>query len=189
MKLFNLIHKLVYRSISLNCKQQKPNNTDGEVVKKFRAKCTVVLGKKIFAAIETNAWNKGVVFSRAQLAGINSSGKAAELIPSLDHNVVVEYVGVKMILNEHNKTVNLTSTVKCLSKHDIDTEAMLVVAIAALTIFDQAKKFSQDVYIRNIELIPTPNPHEDDCKSTKMVEINEYDNTPITNDPVVVNYL
>jgi cyclic pyranopterin phosphate synthase len=88
---------------------------------------------------------KGPVFQTAMLAGIMGAKKTSELIP-LCHNIPINKCEVNIKLND-KREVEIQCTVKTNHKTGVEMEALAGASIAALTIYDMCKAFSQEIII------------------------------------------
>jgi cyclic pyranopterin phosphate synthase len=110
---------------------------------------------KIFLTPETikliseNQLKKGDVLTVAQIAGINAAKQTGILIP-LCHNIVLDKVDVKMVLQKDG--VSATATVQCTGKTGVEMEALASVSTALLTVYDMCKAVDKTMVIGNIKL-------------------------------------
>lgn len=112
---------------------------DKEISKRIaRAKGTVNVGPTICRLIKENNVKKGDVFTVAQLAGIIAAKKTSDLIP-LCHPLALNYVDVRLKLDESLNVVEIESEVRCTGKTGVEIEALTAVAVAALTVYDMCK--------------------------------------------------
>ncbi len=94
---------------------------------------------------------KGSVFQTAILAGIMGAKQTASLIP-LCHPLALDKVSVDIALNE-NQEVVIECTAKLSGKTGVEMEALTGASVAALTVYDMCKAFSQDIIIKETRLI------------------------------------
>jgi cyclic pyranopterin monophosphate synthase len=94
---------------------------------------------------------KGGVFQTAILAGIMGAKKTPDLIP-LCHPIGLENCKITIHVNE-SKQVVVQCTASVTSKTGVEMEAITGATIAALTIYDMCKAFSQNIIIQEIALI------------------------------------
>jgi cyclic pyranopterin phosphate synthase len=100
--------------------------------------------------IKDNQMKKGDVLTVAEIAGIQSAKKTAELIP-LCHNISLTKIMVRASLLK--KGVYVSSEVKCSGKTGVEMEALTAVSVALLTIYDMCKAVDKTMVIDNIALI------------------------------------
>ena len=94
---------------------------------------------------------KGSVFQTAILAGIMGAKQTSNLIP-LCHPLALDKVNIDIELND-KKEVVIECTAKLSGKTGVEMEALTGASIAALTIYDMCKAFSQDIVIKETRLI------------------------------------
>jgi cyclic pyranopterin phosphate synthase len=95
---------------------------------------------------------KGDVLAVAQLAGIMAAKQTPHLIP-LCHPLLIAEVKVEFNLDEANRAVEITATVKSAGKTGVEMEALTATAVAALTIYDMCKAVDRGMKIENIRLV------------------------------------
>ncbi|XP_046627732.1 molybdenum cofactor biosynthesis protein 1 isoform X1 [Neodiprion virginianus] len=103
-----------------------------------KAKGSICVGKTICRLIKENSLQKGDVLTVAQLAGIMAAKRTSDLIP-LCHPLALNYVDVRLTLNETLNVVEIESEVRCTGKTGVEMEALTAVSVAALTIYDMCK--------------------------------------------------
>lgn len=116
------------------------------------AKGTVKMKPETFDLLKKNALPKGNVLTTAQLAGIMAAKQTPSLIP-LCHPLLLGDVDVELSLDEENKAVEITATVKSTGKTGVEMEALTATAIAALTVYDMCKAVDKSMKIENIRLV------------------------------------
>ena len=94
---------------------------------------------------------KGPVFQTAILAGIMGSKKTSELIP-LCHPIGLDNCTLEIKVNSE-KEVEIYCTAKVTGKTGVEMEALTGASIAALTIYDMCKGFSNDIEIVETKLL------------------------------------
>lgn len=112
----------------------------------------VHLGLDAFESVKNNSNKKGDVLSVAKIAGIQAAKRTDELIP-LCHNIFISGVDLTFELNIENKTIEITSLVKTVSRTGVEMEALTAVSIAALTIYDMCKAIDKAITISDICLL------------------------------------
>lgn len=93
---------------------------------------------------------KGGVFQTAIIAGIMAAKKTPELIP-LCHGILLDGCDIEIHLADEEAIIRCT--VKTTGKTGVEMEALTGASIAALTIYDMCKAFSQEMIIRETKLI------------------------------------
>lgn len=115
-----------------------------------RAAAFIRLNKEIMERIKKNDSPKGDILETARVAAIMACKKTADLIP-LCHNIEIEYASLDFELKQDG--VIAKSLVKSNGKTGVEMEALVLCAIAALTIYDMCKMFSKSIEIQNIYLL------------------------------------
>jgi cyclic pyranopterin monophosphate synthase len=95
---------------------------------------------------------KGNVFEIAKIAGIIAAKKTSELIP-MCHNLLLNYIDVKVSINDEENGVAIESLVKMEGKTGAEMEALTAVSIAALTVYDMCKAVDKTMSIDAVRLI------------------------------------
>ena len=116
------------------------------------AKGIVTMNESTFDLIKKGRIAKGDVLAVAQLAGIMAAKQTHNLIP-LCHPILIGDIKVELDLNETNKAVYITATVKSSGKTGVEMEALTATAVAALTIYDMCKAADKGIRIENIRLV------------------------------------
>ena len=130
------------------------NVGDKSVTKrKALAKATLFLGKEIVTNFTDSDINtkKGPVFQTAIVAGIQAVKKTSDLIP-MCHPLAINGVdiAIEIIDNEHAEIV---CTVEIEGKTGVEMEALTGATITALTIYDMCKSISQEMIIKEVQLV------------------------------------
>ena len=103
-------------------------------------------------AIRDGAVPKGDVLAAARIAGIMAAKRTPDLIP-LCHTLLLSKVTVDFEIDEPNKRVIITATVRCNGQTGVEMEALTAISVAALTIYDMAKALEKTMTITNIRLL------------------------------------
>jgi cyclic pyranopterin monophosphate synthase len=115
-----------------------------------KAQGNIALSQDTLELISQNLLKKGDVLTVAEIAGIQAAKRTSELIP-LCHNIVLEQVLVKALLNETGVTIK--SEVRCKGITGVEMEAMTAVSVGLLTIYDMCKAVDKTMVIGEIKLI------------------------------------
>jgi molybdenum cofactor biosynthesis protein MoaC len=115
-----------------------------------RARATVKVGKKILQKIKNHQIPKGDVVATATVAGIVAAKKVPTLIP-LCHPIEIEQISIDF--GYKNETVVIEATVKSIARTGVEMEALTAASMAALTVYDMCKMFSQSIEISSIYLL------------------------------------
>jgi len=124
------------------------NTTDRTAI----AKGIVRMKSTTLNLIEKGEAAKGDVLALAQTAGIMAAKKTPELIP-LCHPLRITNVSVEFKTNKKNSSIEITATVRASEKTGVEMEALTVVTVSALTIYDMCKAVDRGMKIENIRLV------------------------------------
>lgn len=117
------------------------------------ASCIVTMPKEVMGHLQHDDIHtkKGPVFQTAIIAGVMAAKRTSELIP-LCHPLALEdcQVAIKTI-GEHK--IEVRCTTKLHGKTGVEMEALTGASVAALTMYDMCKAFSQDILISDLRLI------------------------------------
>ena len=94
---------------------------------------------------------KGDVLTLAQAAGIMAAKETSHLIP-LCHPLLLTNVSVEFAIPESGDFVEITATTKGIGKTGFEMEALVAVAVSALTIYDMCKPVDKSMIIEGIHL-------------------------------------
>ena len=95
---------------------------------------------------------KGDVLAGAQTAAIMAAKETPHLIP-LCHPLLLTNVTVEFYLPENADFIDITTSAKGVGKTGFEMEALVAVAVAALTIYDMCKGVDRDMLIDGIHLV------------------------------------
>ncbi|MFY0672959.1 MAG: cyclic pyranopterin monophosphate synthase MoaC [Bacteroidia bacterium] len=117
------------------------------------ARAIVKLDDEIIKMLENDEIHtkKGPVFQTAIIAGVMGAKKTSELIP-LCHPLGLDKIGIEIKVNDQ-KEVEIDCIAKLSAKTGVEMEALTGASIAALTIYDMCKGFSQNIIIKETRLI------------------------------------
>lgn len=116
------------------------------------AKGEVVMKNKTLELIRAGLIKKGDVLTVAQVAGIMAAKRTSELIP-MCHPLPLLDIKVDLVLDPKLTGVQITASVKAISKTGVEMEALTAVAVAGLTVYDMAKAAEKTMRIQNIRLV------------------------------------
>ena len=102
------------------------------------------------ALIQAGETKKGDVLEVARLAGIMAAKRTADLIP-LCHPLAIESVAVDFT-SPDDRTLVIEGTVTVEAKTGVEMEALTVVSVAALTVYDMCKSVDRGITIERIQL-------------------------------------
>ena len=124
----------------------------GVTARTAKASGTIVLGNVGFDAIKQGTCIKGDVLTTAKIAAIQAVKSTPAIIP-MCHPILIEAVDVDFTLNEADKSVTVSVTVKSSGKTGVEMEALTGAAVACLTIYDMLKYTGKAMTITRVELI------------------------------------
>lgn len=111
------------------------------------------LGAELLAELEKSGWShkKGPILDTAVLAGTMAAKKTSELIP-LCHPLFLSSIKIAIQPDTGSSCLHIRAAVKTTAPTGVEMEALTAVSVAALTLYDMIKAFSQTIEIRNIHL-------------------------------------
>jgi cyclic pyranopterin phosphate synthase len=121
-------------------------------VREARAEGEIVMSLETLKAIEDNLIAKGDVLTVAQLAGVMSAKRTAELIP-LCHPLPLTDVRVSLKPDPNIPGVYCDAIVKTIATTGVEMEALTAVSVALLTVYDMAKALDKGMRIQRIQLV------------------------------------
>jgi cyclic pyranopterin phosphate synthase len=126
---------------------------DKEVTRRTaKAVGTVVLTPGAFEAARRGKSVKGDIFGAARIAAIGAAKLTGQLIP-MCHPLMIESVEVEFALDEGERSVTATVTVRATGKTGVEMEALTAASTACLTVYDMLKYTGKDMVIREVKLI------------------------------------
>ncbi len=115
------------------------------------AEATVHLGSAALRRALRGDAPKGGVFAVARLAGIQAAKRTWELIP-LCHPVPLTSVAVDFARRGRERLV-ITAEARATDRTGVEMEALVAVAVAALTIYDMLKAVERGITVSTIRLL------------------------------------
>lgn len=118
-----------------------------------KAQATVILPPEVLSNFENGdiQTKKGAVFQIARIAGIMAAKRTGELIP-LCHTLGLENCDIKIDLDTEG-VVKIVCLATVTAKTGVEMEALTGATVAALTVYDMCKVFSQKIEIRSVVLL------------------------------------
>jgi cyclic pyranopterin phosphate synthase len=117
-----------------------------------KAQGTINLGSAAFDAVKEGTCVKGDVFATAKIAAIQAVKSTPSIIP-LCHSILIEAVKAEFVMNEEDKSVSVTVTVKSTGKTGVEMEALVGASVSCLTVYDMLKYTGQGMTISQIKLL------------------------------------
>ncbi len=124
----------------------------GITVRTATASGCVVLGQEPFDVLASGNCIKGDVLETAKIAAIGAVKATPSIIP-MCHTILIESIGVDFTLDEQNKSVTVSVTVKSSGKTGVEMEALVGASAGCLTIYDMLKYKGKDMVINEIKLM------------------------------------
>jgi len=121
-------------------------------VRTARAAGSILLGDAAFDALRRGECPKGDVLATAKVAAIQAVKSTPAIIP-MCHPILIEGIEVDFLLDEAEKSVAVTVSVKSSGKTGVEMEALHGVAAACLTIYDMLKYTGKGMTISRIQLL------------------------------------
>ena len=115
-----------------------------------RASARVRMAAETLALIHQRRAAKGDVLEVARLAGIMAAKRTADLIP-LCHPLAIDSVTVDFT-SPDGETLVIGGTVAVEARTGVEMEALTVVSVAALTVYDMCKSVDRGITIERIQL-------------------------------------
>jgi cyclic pyranopterin phosphate synthase len=121
-------------------------------VRTAKASGRIVLGGEAFDVVKQGTCIKGDVLATAKIAAIQAV-KSTPLVIPLCHSLLIEAVEVDFTLNEADKSVTVSVTVKSSGKTGVEMEALTGATVACLTIYDMLKYTGKAMTITEVKLV------------------------------------
>lgn len=118
--------------------------------RRARASAVVRMAAETLKLILERKAKKGDVLEVARLAGIMAAKRTADLIP-LCHPLAIESVAVDFT-STGDQSLVIEGTVAVEAKTGVEMEALVVVSVAALTVYDMCKSMDRGIAIERIQL-------------------------------------
>jgi len=117
-----------------------------------KAHGVINLGSDAFDVLKDGVCAKGDVLATAKIAAIQAV-KSTQVIIPLCHSLLIEAVNVEFVLNDKDKSVCVTVTVKSSGKTGVEMEALTGASVGCLTIYDMLKYIGKAMTIGQIILL------------------------------------
>ena len=115
------------------------------------ARGTVRMSPEVFQRIVSGGIEKGDALGVARIAGIMGAKQTAELIP-MCHPLNITNIEINFQPIEAQHRIEIEAQVKLQGRTGVEMEALMAVAIAALTIYDMCKAVDKGMVIGRIRL-------------------------------------
>ena len=108
--------------------------------------------KNTLETIKTGNIKKGDVLGTARIAAIMASKSTHNLIP-MCHSIMLTSEKIDFEIDEENNLIRMKSIVKTTGKTGVEMEALTMISVAGLTIYDMCKAIDKNMVIGEIKLI------------------------------------
>ena len=112
----------------------------------------IVMNKETLEAVKRGNIKKGDVLGVARIAAIMAAKQTQSLIP-MCHNILLTNAKIEFSFDDEGNKILIKSTVKTTGKTGVEMEALTMVSIAGLTIYDMCKSMDKSMVIGVIRLV------------------------------------
>ena len=112
----------------------------------------IVMNKETLEAVKRGNIKKGDVLGVARIAAIMAAKQTHSLIP-MCHNILLTNAKIEFSFDDEGNKILIKSTVKTTGKTGVEMEALTMVSIAGLTIYDMCKSMDKSMVIGEIRLV------------------------------------
>ena len=112
----------------------------------------IVMNKETLEAVKKGNIKKGDVLGTARIAAIMAAKQTQSLIP-MCHNILLTNAKIEFSFDDEENKILIKSTVKTTGKTGVEMEALTMVSIAGLTIYDMCKSMDKSMVIGVIRLV------------------------------------
>ena len=112
----------------------------------------IVMNSETLEAVKKGNIKKGDVLGVARIAAIMAAKQTQSLIP-MCHNILLTNAKIEFSFDDEGNKILIKSTVKTTGKTGVEMEALTMVSIAGLTIYDMCKSMDKSMVIGEIRLV------------------------------------
>ena len=112
----------------------------------------IVMNRETLEAVKKGNIKKGDVLGVARIAAIMAAKQTQSLIP-MCHNILLTNAKIEFSFDDDGNKILIKSTVKTTGKTGVEMEALTMVSIAGLTIYDMCKSMDKSMVIGVIRLV------------------------------------
>ena len=112
----------------------------------------IVMNKETLEAVKKGNIKKGDFLVVAIIAAIMAAKQTQSLIP-MCHNILLTNAKIEFSFDDEGNKILIKSTVKTTGKTGVEMEALTMVSIAGLTIYDMCKSMDKSMVIGEIRLV------------------------------------
>ena len=124
----------------------------GEADRQASAAGSITMSPLAYGMVRQGTVKKGDVLGVARIAGIMAAKKVDQLIP-LCHPLAITGVEIAFSFNNEQCAIDIEATVSITGRTGVEMEALTVVSVAALTIYDMCKAVDKTMVISDIRLL------------------------------------
>jgi cyclic pyranopterin monophosphate synthase len=123
-----------------------------DTVREATARGRIAMHPATLALIQSNGLPKGDVISTAKIAGIMAAKRTPDLIP-MCHPLMLTGIDVALRPDEARSSIEIEATVCTTGKTGVEMEALVVVSVTALTVYDMCKAVDRSMRIEAVRLV------------------------------------
>ena len=112
----------------------------------------IVMNRETLEAVKKGNIKKGDVLGVARIAAIMAAKQTQSLIP-MCHKILLTNAKIEFSFDDEGNKILIKSTVKTTGKTGVEMEALTMVSIAGLTIYDMCKSMDKSMVIGEIRLV------------------------------------
>ena len=112
----------------------------------------IVMNRETLEAVKKGNIKKGDVLGVARIAAIMAAKQTQSLIP-MCQNILLTNAKIEFSFDDDGNKIFIKSTVKTTGKTGVEMEALTMVSIAGLTIYDMCKSMDKSMVIGEIRLV------------------------------------
>ncbi len=112
----------------------------------------IKMAKETLEIIKKGNMEKGDVLGTARIAAIMASKQTHMLIP-MCHNILLNNAKIDFEIDAENSQIIMKSIVKTSGKTGVEMEALTMISVAGLTIYDMCKAVDKHMVIGEIKLL------------------------------------
>ncbi|MCT4620561.1 MAG: cyclic pyranopterin monophosphate synthase MoaC [Marinisporobacter sp.] len=120
--------------------------------RKAIARGSIKMSPETLALIEEGKMDKGDVLGVARVAGIMAAKKTWEMIP-MCHPIMLTGCEVEFTIDQEKSQIIIEAIAKTTGKTGVEMEALTMVSVIGLTIYDMCKAVDKKMVIGDIHLV------------------------------------
>ena len=111
----------------------------------------IKMEKNTLETIKNGSIKKGDVLGTARIAAIMASKNTHNQIP-MCHSIMLTSAKIDFEIDDENNLIKIKAVVKTSGKTGVEMEALMMVSVAGLTIYDMCKAIDKNMVIGEIKL-------------------------------------